>query len=74
VENAGVHSGDATLVTPPQDLNEHTLEKIQAICFSVAKALQISGPFNLQLIAKVSFIFLEEKRLIRCIIMFRIMN
>ncbi len=55
VENAGVHSGDATLVTPPQDLNEHTLEKIQAICFSVAKALQISGPFNLQLIAKVSF-------------------
>ncbi len=74
MENAGVHSGDATLVTPPQDLNEHTLEKIQAICFSVAKALQISGPFNLQLIAKVSFIFLEEKRLIRCIIMFRIMN
>ncbi|UJR35525.1 hypothetical protein I4U23_028279 [Adineta vaga] len=52
VENAGVHSGDATLVTPPQDLNEHTIEKIQGICFSVAKALQISGPFNLQLIAK----------------------
>ncbi|CAF4122334.1 unnamed protein product [Rotaria sp. Silwood2] len=52
VENAGVHSGDATLVTPPQDLNEDTIEKIRIICFSVAKALQISGPFNLQLIAK----------------------
>jgi carbamoyl-phosphate synthase/aspartate carbamoyltransferase/dihydroorotase len=53
VENAGVHSGDATLVTPPQDLNESTIEKIRAICFAVAQALQISGPFNLQLIAKV---------------------
>ncbi|CAF1565450.1 unnamed protein product, partial [Adineta ricciae] len=52
VENAGVHSGDATLVTPPQDLNEDTIEKIRGVCFSVAKALQISGPFNLQLIAK----------------------
>ena len=54
MENAGVHSGDATLVTPPQDLNEHTLNRIQTICFSVAQALQVSGPFNLQLIAKVS--------------------
>ena len=52
MENAGVHSGDATLVTPPQDLNEDTIAKIRFICFSVAKALQISGPFNLQLIAK----------------------
>ena len=52
VENAGIHSGDASLVTPPQDLNQSTIEKIQSICFSVAKALQISGPFNLQLIAK----------------------
>lgn len=54
MENAGIHSGDATLVTPPQDLNEHTIDKIRAVCFSVARALQISGPFNLQLIAKVS--------------------
>ena len=72
MENAGVHSGDATLVTPPQDLNEHTIEKIQVICFSVAKALQISGPFNLQLIAKVSFFLKKKKRLIRYILMFRI--
>jgi carbamoyl-phosphate synthase / aspartate carbamoyltransferase / dihydroorotase len=60
VENAGIHSGDATLVTPPQDLNEDTINKIRSICFSIAKALQISGPFNLQLIAKVSPIDIHD--------------
>ena len=53
VENAGVHSGDATLVTPPQDLNEETLAKIKAICCAIGRALEVTGPFNLQLIAKV---------------------
>ena len=52
VENAGVHSGDATLVTPPQDLNEDTLAKIKEITGKIAKALDICGPFNMQLIAK----------------------
>lgn len=54
VENAGIHSGDATLVTPPQDLNEETLEKISQIGRKIARELKVSGPFNLQLIAKVS--------------------
>lgn len=54
VENAGVHSGDATLVTPPQDLNEETLQKIKLICCSIGRALEVTGPFNMQLIAKVS--------------------
>ena len=54
VENAGVHSGDATLVTPPQDLNEETLKKIQNICRAIASSLEVSGPFNMQLIAKVT--------------------
>lgn len=54
VENAGVHSGDATLVTPPQDLNSETLAKIQKIVYDIARALEVSGPFNIQLIAKVS--------------------
>lgn len=54
VENAGVHSGDATLVTPPQDLNNETLTKIQNICRAIAMSLEVSGPFNMQLIAKVS--------------------
>uniref|UniRef100_A0A6P7G082 Multifunctional protein CAD n=1 Tax=Diabrotica virgifera virgifera TaxID=50390 RepID=A0A6P7G082_DIAVI len=52
VENAGVHSGDATLVTPPQDINAETLSKIKYIVKSIAASLDISGPFNMQLIAK----------------------
>lgn len=53
VENAGVHSGDATLVTPPQDLNSETLAKITSICAVIARTLEVDGPFNMQLIAKV---------------------
>ena len=53
VENAGVHSGDATMVLPPQDLNEETLKKIRKICFDIGQALMVTGPFNMQLIAKV---------------------
>lgn len=53
VENAGVHSGDATLVTPPQDLNQKTMERIKMIVHAIGQELQVTGPFNLQLIAKV---------------------
>lgn len=53
VENAGVHSGDATLVTPPQDLNQKTMERIKVIVHAIGVELQVTGPFNLQLIAKV---------------------
>ncbi|XP_003739459.1 CAD protein [Galendromus occidentalis] len=52
VENAGVHSGDATLVTPPQDLNKETLSNIRKITQAIGQALAVSGPFNLQVIAK----------------------
>lgn len=52
VENAGVHSGDATLVTPPQDINDETLAKIKEIAKDVASLLDVSGPMNMQLIAK----------------------
>ncbi|KAM6965094.1 multifunctional protein CAD [Aplochiton taeniatus] len=52
VENAGVHSGDATLVTPPQDINQTTMEKIKMIVHAIGLELQVTGPFNLQLIAK----------------------
>ncbi|CAJ0964488.1 unnamed protein product [Ranitomeya imitator] len=48
----GVHSGDATLVTPPQDITPKTLERIKAIVHAVGLELQVTGPFNLQLIAK----------------------
>lgn len=53
VENAGVHSGDATLVTPPQDINPETLAKIKQISKAIAASLEVTGPFNMQLIAKV---------------------
>jgi carbamoyl-phosphate synthase large subunit len=52
IENAGVHSGDATIVLPPQRLNLETLGRIKVIAKQIAKALTISGPFNLQLLAK----------------------
>ncbi|XP_058443628.1 CAD protein [Malaya genurostris] len=52
VENAGVHSGDATLVTPPQDINAETLERIKQIARDIAALLDVTGPFNMQLIAK----------------------
>ena len=52
LENAGVHSGDATLVFPAQKTYLETSRRIKKIAKEVAKALQITGPFNMQLIAK----------------------
>ena len=52
IENAGVHSGDATIVLPPQRLNIETLNRMKVIAKQIASALSISGPFNLQLLAK----------------------
>jgi len=52
VENAGVHSGDATLVLPTQTISAADLLKCKDTIAKVAKALEISGPFNMQLLAK----------------------
>ena len=52
VENAGVHSGDATLVLPPQRTYLETIRRMKRITEKIAKALQINGPFNVQFIAK----------------------
>ncbi|KAF9361194.1 carbamoyl-phosphate synthase (glutamine-hydrolyzing) cpa2 [Mortierella sp. NVP85] len=52
VENAGVHSGDATLVLPTRDLQDATKSKLKTIAEKVAKAFQITGPFNMQIIHK----------------------
>jgi carbamoyl-phosphate synthase/aspartate carbamoyltransferase/dihydroorotase len=46
VENAGVHSGDATMVQPPQDINQQTKNKIRDIACSIAWALAVSGKIN----------------------------
>ncbi|KAK3996818.1 hypothetical protein QBC44DRAFT_339021 [Cladorrhinum sp. PSN332] len=50
VERAGVHSGDATLVLPPANLDEATMGRLKEIAQKVAKAWKISGPFNMQII------------------------
>lgn len=52
VENAGVHSGDATLILPPQDLDPETVRQIEDATRKIANALNITGPFNIQFIAK----------------------
>lgn len=50
IENAGVHSGDATLVLPPVDLDKRTQHRCKEIAEKVAKAWNITGPFNMQII------------------------
>ena len=50
VEAAGVHSGDATLVLPPANLDDSVMARIKEIAQKVAKALSITGPFNMQII------------------------
>jgi len=52
VEFAGVHSGDATVVFPAQKLYVETIRRIKKIARALAKELNISGPFNIQFLAK----------------------
>ncbi|KAM0717434.1 hypothetical protein Q7P37_007286 [Cladosporium fusiforme] len=52
VENAGVHSGDATLILPPQDLDSETIRRIEEATRKIGDALNITGPYNIQFIAK----------------------
>src|SRR3989338_6962598 len=52
IENAGVHSGDATMVLPPQYTYLETIRRIKEITKKIANALKITGPFNIQFIAK----------------------
>jgi len=52
VENAGVHSGDAAIVLPPQQLFVETVRRIKRITREIAASLSITGPFNVQYLAK----------------------
>ena len=52
IEFAGVHSGDATIQFPPQKLYVETARRIKKISKQIAKELHISGPFNIQFLAK----------------------
>jgi carbamoyl-phosphate synthase large subunit len=60
VENAGVHSGDATLVLPPQRTYIETTRRVKRIAAKIAMALQINGPFNIQFMARDNEIMVIE--------------
>ena len=60
VEFAGVHSGDATTQFPPQKIYVETIRRIKKIASEIAKSLNISGPFNIQFLAKDNYIKVIE--------------
>ena len=60
VENAGVHSGDATLVLPPQRTYFETMRRVTRAAKEIAEALAINGPFNIQFIARDNRVMVIE--------------
>jgi carbamoyl-phosphate synthase large subunit len=60
VENAGVHSGDATMVLPPQKTYIETIKRIQVVAKNISRALDITGPFNIQFLAKDNRVMVIE--------------
>jgi carbamoyl-phosphate synthase large subunit len=60
VENAGVHSGDATMVLPPQRTYLETVRRVKTIAREVARALRVSGPMNLQFLARDNRVMVIE--------------
>lgn len=63
VENAGVHSGDATIVYPAQKIYLRTEQTILEIARKLAKELHITGPFNIQFMAKENKVYVIETNL-----------
>ncbi|NXT25397.1 CPSM synthase, partial [Syrrhaptes paradoxus] len=60
VEDAGVHSGDATLVLPTQTISQGALEKVKAATKKIANAFAISGPFNIQFLVRGNNVLVIE--------------
>jgi len=60
VENAGVHSGDATMSIPPITINPKIEEKVKEYARKIAKALKIKGPFNVQFLIKNGEVYVIE--------------
>ncbi len=63
IEYAGVHSGDATLVFPPQKVYFETIRRIKKVAGHIAKELNISGPFNIQFLARYNDVKVIETNL-----------
>ncbi|NXU88147.1 CPSM synthase, partial [Xiphorhynchus elegans] len=60
VEDAGVHSGDATLMLPTQNISQGALEKVKAATKKIANAFSISGPFNIQFLVRGNDVLVIE--------------
>uniref|UniRef100_A0A665XCU7 carbamoyl-phosphate synthase (ammonia) n=1 Tax=Echeneis naucrates TaxID=173247 RepID=A0A665XCU7_ECHNA len=60
VEDAGVHSGDATLMLPTQAISQGALEKVKTATRKIAQAFEISGPFNTQFLVKGNDVMVIE--------------
>jgi len=60
IEFAGVHSGDATLVFPPQKVYFETIRRIKRVAKQIAEELNITGPFNMQFLARDNFVKVIE--------------
>ncbi|GCF06673.1 carbamoyl-phosphate synthase (glutamine-hydrolyzing) large subunit [Dictyobacter arantiisoli] len=63
IENAGVHSGDATIVLPPQTLSEAIQQEIAGIGRKIAQALEVTGPVNIQFLLKDKQVYVIETNL-----------
>lgn len=63
IENAGVHSGDATIVLPTQSVEQDTKERMVKIAKKIAQALNITGPLNIQFLAKDGGVLVIETNL-----------
>ncbi|KAG7501491.1 carbamoyl-phosphate synthase [ammonia], mitochondrial [Solea senegalensis] len=60
VEDAGIHSGDATLMLPTQTISQGAIEKVKTAVRKVAQAFEISGPFNTQFLVKGNDVMVIE--------------
>jgi len=60
IENAGVHSGDATMSIPSMTIDENSKEKIRRITRKIARGLHIKGPFNIQYLVKNRDVYVIE--------------
>ena len=60
IENAGIHSGDATMAIPPQTISSQTIQRIEIYTREIALALKIRGPFNVQYLVKDGEVYVIE--------------
>lgn len=63
IEYAGVHSGDASIVLPPQTINKELQEKMKIAADNIAKVLNITGPFNIQFLLRNNEVYIIETNL-----------